>query len=165
MTTRQIKTARTSKIPHEIGQVLERTSVFRLSLHCDCTMQECFYWSNDVTWCVTWIKPKLLRWKSGQRTLARGKWKHSIGISIGEEDTAKSVTKCPNNRQQKKQTASRWGRRNSPKGEGHSPKCNTKRLRQLLRQTLILLNTIFDREGTQMTPPLTDVNALSFIAE
>ena len=88
MTATLIKTARSLKVYHETERIFckETTST---SVH----TQERFYWSNAVTWCVTWKITKL----KGRRA-DRGLWReengticlHSNVIRIGEEHTTKN---------------------------------------------------------------------------
>ena len=89
MTATQIRIARSLKISHRNWTDFCKGRHF-VSVH----MQEWFYWSNAVTWCVTWNIAKVAK---KERTYNRGLCReenrticlHSNVIRIGEEHTTK----------------------------------------------------------------------------
>ena len=88
MTARLIKTARSLKIPHEIGLILFSAALPPgPPLSYVRSIKGWFYWSNAVTWCVTWNYQRADRRLSSEEkgTICL----YSNVIPTGEEDTTK----------------------------------------------------------------------------
>ena len=114
MTARLMKTARSLKIPHEIGQILCSASasaqIPRRYLGSVRSMKRSFHWSNAVTWCAMWKTTNVVSgwwvdrglWREGNRTICL----HSNSILYRGKRHSKTQN-SDNNKQKKYKTNKR----------------------------------------------------------
>ena len=112
MTARLMKTARSLKIPHEIGQILCSASasaqIPRRYLGSVRSMKRSFHWSNAVTWCAMWKTTNVVSGDEWTEDFDAREIEQFVCIlilfCIGEKDTAKRKTVTITSRKNIKQT-------------------------------------------------------------